>query len=114
MSNDAAQAMRAALQAYARQVPQSSGIAAVDAMLNMMGSLFPGSMPAAAAVAIMTAVSANAVASIIQDMEVGHFSNPADMAERRTAICQYWADCLEKATKVNNALGGLALNGLAN
>ena len=113
MNSDAAKGMREALGLYAKQIPQANGAAAVDAMRNMMGSLFPGSMPAAAAVAIMTAVSANAVASILMEMEMLS-SNPQDSADRRAAIIQYWGECLEKTTKINGALGGLALPGLAN
>jgi hypothetical protein len=88
------------LEQYARQIPTENGINAWLAYRNMIGQMFPGQMPAPAAIAIMTVVAANAISSLSDQMESAlEFDTPGAQG-RRQATAAYFERILNHASEL--------------
>jgi hypothetical protein len=87
------------LKQYAAQIPHENGLKAWIAYRDMIGQLFPGNMPAPAALAILTVVAANAVSSLCEQMEGGIIAEDPAIRGRREAIANLFADILNAAVQ---------------
>lgn len=85
------------MRTYANQIPTEKGINAWMAFRDMIGAMFPGQMPAPAAIAIMTVISANAISSMTDQMESTlEFDTPGAVG-RRAAVAEFFAAILDHA-----------------
>lgn len=67
------------------------------AFRDMIGAMFPGQLPAPAAIAIMTVISANAISSMTDQMESTlEFDTPGAVG-RRQAVAEFFAAILNDA-----------------
>jgi predicted negative regulator of RcsB-dependent stress response len=97
------EAFLAILKQYAVQIPQDNGLKAWIAYRDMIGKIFPGQMDAAAALAILTVVAANAVSSVCEQMEGDVVADDPAIRGRREAIASLFAEVLNAAAQQRTA-----------
>lgn len=83
--------------AYGRQIPPEKGLSTWIAYRDMVGQTFPGSLPAPAVVAILTIIAANAVSSVIEQMEGALDMATPEAIGRRNAAVELFGEILNKA-----------------
>jgi hypothetical protein len=86
------------MRVYANQIPHDKGIQAWIGYRDMIGNMFPGNMPAPAGAAILTIIAANAVSSLLEQMEAGlEFDTPGAVG-RRKAVAELFEKVLDHAS----------------
>lgn len=91
------------LKQYAQQIPQDNGLKAWIAYRDMIGKIFPGQMDAAAALAILTVIAANAVSSVCEQMEGDVVADDPAIRGRREAIASLFSEVLNAAARDRTA-----------
>lgn len=94
----ARQEMEKILLHYANQLPRDKMVEAIKAVRNVIGGMFPGDLPAGLALTIAVCVSANAVASIVGEMEDGAGLDAIAADGRRIAVKDYFCRVLNSCT----------------
>lgn len=85
------------IQHYARQIDPAKGTDAYLSFRNLIGSKFPGAMPAPMAMAIMIIVAANAISSLSDEMENAlQYDTPGAMG-RRKAVTEFFERIINAA-----------------
>ena len=79
----------------------------------MVGNMFPGNLPAPAAIAIMTIVSANALSSMMEQVEGALVGEAPEAIGRRKAIVNIFEDVLNRSADMREAVRLQRLSGMA-
>lgn len=106
--------MEGLMKLYSSQIPHSNGLRAILGMRDMIGKFFPGAMPAPAAIAITTSIAANAISSILDELEGSLSMDTPEAVGRRQAVVEFFTAILNgsanqrEQARLKSMMAGLA------